>query len=106
MAKIKLNPLFDGISGTVGDVVFKKSKNGQIYISSRPSRSKAKRSEAQKANQERFKLANAYAKAAMADPALRAMYEELAEAEGQSAFTMARSDYFNGNDLLSKKQGH
>jgi hypothetical protein len=66
MAKIKLNPLFDGISGTLGDVVFKKSKNGEIIISSRPQKSNAEPSEAQKAQRQRFTLANSYAKAVLA----------------------------------------
>jgi hypothetical protein len=33
---------------------------------------------------------------------LVASYEERAEAEGQSAFALARTDYFDGKDLLSK----
>jgi hypothetical protein len=103
MAKIKLNPLFDEISGTFGDVVFRKSKNGETYISSRPQKSNAEPSEAQLAQRQRFKLANAYAQAAMADPEVRAIYEELAEEEGRSAYEAARQDYFKGNDLLSKK---
>jgi hypothetical protein len=103
MAKIKLDPLFAGISGTMGDFVFKKSKNGQAYISRRPKKSNAKPSGAQKAQRERFKLANAYARAAMADPDMRAIYEESAAEEGQSAFALARTDYFNGKDFLSKK---
>lgn len=55
------------------------------------------------AQRQRFKLANAYAQAAMADPEVRAIYEELAEEEGRSAYEAARQDYFKGNDLLSKK---
>jgi hypothetical protein len=103
MAKIKLNPLFDGISGRIGDVVFKKSRNGEVIISKCPDMSNVKCSEAQRAQRERFKRANAYARAAMADPDVRAIYEEMATQESTSAFAEARSDYFNGNDLLSKK---
>jgi hypothetical protein len=39
----------------------------------------------------------------MADPTLRALYEELAAKEGTYPYAMARSDYLTGNDLLSKK---
>jgi hypothetical protein len=103
MAKIKLDPLFAAISGTIGDFVFKKSRKGEAIVARRPKKSNAEPSEAQKAQRERFKLANAYAKAAMADPDVRAFYEERAAEEGQGAFALARIDYFNGEDLLSKK---
>ena len=39
----------------------------------------------------------------LADPDVRAIYEERAAEEGQSAFALARTDYFQGKDLLSKK---
>ena len=103
MAKIKLNPLFGGISGAIGDVVFKTSKNGEIYVSSRPQTSSAKPSQAQTANRERFKAASQYAKAAMADPDVRAIYEARAAEEGKSPFAVARSDYYDGNDLLAQR---
>jgi len=103
MAKIKLDPLFAGISGTIGDFVFKKSRNGKVIVARRPKKSNAEPSEAQKAQRERFKLANTYARAAMADPDVRAIYEERAAEEEQGAFALARMDYFNGEDLLSKK---
>ena len=103
MAKIKLNPLFEGISGKMGDVVFRKSKNGQTYISSCPKKSSAPPSEAQKAQRERLKLANAYATLALADTDLRAIYEEMAAQEGKDAHAMARTDYLRGNDLFSRK---
>ena len=69
----------------------------------RPKKSNAEPSEAQKAQRERFKLANAYAKAAMADPDVRALYEARATEEGKGAFALARTDYFNGKDLPSNK---
>ena len=102
MAKIKLDPLFAQISGTMGDFVFRKSKKGEAILARRPRKSNAGLSEAQKAQQERFTLANAYAKAAMADPDVSAVYQERAAKEGKGAFALARSDYFKGKDLLSK----
>ena len=101
MARIKLDPLFAGISGRMGDLVFRKSRNGEIIVSRRPRKSNTPPSAAQMAQRERFKLANAYAKAAPADPALRVHYEALAEETGTSAYNAARTDYFRGNDLLS-----
>ena len=103
MPKAKLDPLFIGISGTLGDFVFRRSKRGEVIISRRPRKSNAEPSPAQKAQRERFKLANAYANAALADPDLRAIYEERAAKEQKSAFSLARTDYFDGKDLLSKK---
>jgi hypothetical protein len=66
MPKIQLNPLFSGMSGKMGNIIFKTSRNGQTYIASRPKKSNAKPSAAQQAQRERFKLANAYAQAALA----------------------------------------
>jgi hypothetical protein len=103
MAKVRLDPLFAGISGTLGDLVFKRTKNGETIVARRPEKSNAKPSPAQQAQRERFKLASAYAKAALADPDLRAIYEKRAAQEGQSAFVLARTDYFDGKDLLSKE---
>ena len=103
MAKIKLDPLFAGISGTIGDLVFKRSRNGVTIVARRPTKSNAEPSPAQKAQRERFKLANVYAKAALADPYLRAIYEKRAAKEGQGAFALARMDYLDGKDLLSNK---
>src|SRR5688572_19968118 len=103
MAKIKLDPLFSEISGTIGGFVFKRSRKGEAILSRRPRKTNARPSEAQKAQRERFKFANAYAKAAMADPEMRALYEKRAVEERQSAFALARMDYFEQKDFLSKK---
>jgi len=103
MAKVMLDPLFDGLSGTIGDLVFKRSRNGQTIVSRRPRKTNALASPAQEAQRERFKLANAYARAALADPDLGAIYEERAAKERKSAFALARTDYFDGKDFLSKK---
>jgi hypothetical protein len=103
MAKIKLDPLFAGISGTIGDLVFKRTANGQTIVARRPRKSNAEPSPAQKAQRERFKLASAYAKAALADPDLRAIYEERAAKVREGAFALARMDYLDGKDLLSNK---
>jgi hypothetical protein len=103
MAKVKLNPVFAEISGTVGGFVFKRSRKGEAILSRHPGKSNAEPSEAQKAQRERFKLATAYAKAALTDPDVRAIYEDRAAAEGQSAFALARMDYFKQRDFLPKK---
>jgi hypothetical protein len=102
MRKVKLNPCIVEFSGTIGDFVFKKSRGGEAIVSRRPRKSNAKPSAAQKVHQDRFKLAVAYARAALADPPVRAVYEQRAMKEGKSAFAIAQSDYFKGKDLLSR----
>jgi hypothetical protein len=104
MAKIKLDPLFASISGTMGGFVFKKSRKGEAIVARRPQKSNTEPSPAQKAQRERFKLANAYARAAVADPVLRAVYEEIAAEAGLSVFAAARADYFKGKDSIAWKQ--
>ena len=103
MAKVKLNPLIVQVSGTMGNFVFKKSRRGEAIVASCPRKSKTEPSEAQKAHRERFKQAVAYARAALADPAVRTHYEERAAKEGKGAFAAAQSDYFKGKDLLSRE---
>ena len=89
MPKIILNPLVKGISGKMGDVVFKVSKSGKTYISKRPEKSKKESSPAQLRQQERFKLANAYAHEVKDEP----IYSELADRTGRSASRIAFSDW-------------
>jgi hypothetical protein len=103
MAKIKLDPLFAGISGRMGDLVFRKSRNGEVIVSRRPRKSNTPPSAAQMAQRERFKLASQYARAAISDPTMRVLYEEIGMKEGKSAFAAARADYFIRKDLLSEK---
>ena len=101
MAKVELNPLFDGLSGSFGDLVFRRSSTGKTYISQRPAKSTKEPSEAQKAHRERFGQASTYAKAALADPDMRLHYEKLAAHEGKTAYTLAIADYMNGSPLPS-----
>ena len=62
--------------------------------------SKVKWSEAQGAQRERFRQAIAYARKAMADPEVRAHYEELGRKANRQAFRVAVSDFYAGKDLL------
>ena len=103
MAKVKLNPLIKELRGTLGDTVFRVMPNGETIASKRPDMSRVKWSKAQKAHRERFKQSHEYARAAMADPEVHAIYEEMAAKEHMRPYAMALSDYFKGNDLLSKK---
>jgi hypothetical protein len=103
MAKIKLSPMLQEVRGRLGDYVFRRTHTGEVILSKVPDMSKVKWSKAQKAHRQRFKKAVAYARAAIAEPKLRAVYEKMAIKMGKRLFDMAVSDYFKGNDLLSNK---
>jgi len=100
MAKVTLNPIITEMHGKTGNLVFRRSPKGEIYAIKRADMSRVKWSQAQKAHRQRFKKATAYAKAAMAKPGVRAIYEKTAAKQGRSAFFVAVSDYFKGNNLL------
>jgi hypothetical protein len=102
MAKAILNPLIKSISGTLDGVVYRTSPNGNTYISKSPDMSKVKWSQAQKRQRERIAESNEYARAAMADPKVRAVYEKRAAKEKRVPYRVAVSDYFKGKDLLSR----
>lgn len=103
MAKITLNPLVTEASGKVGDLVFRRTPNGKMSLIKLADMSKVKWSKAQKEHRKRFKEAIAYAKAAMAEPKVRAKYEKSARKLNKRPFDIAVSDYFKGKDLLSGK---
>ena len=96
MPKVRLNPLIEEIHGTMYDVVFKRSPKGNMIITKRPDMSNVKWSEAQQAQRARFKEAVAYARAALADPKVRARYARKAKRQGKRAWDVAMSDYFQG----------
>lgn len=95
MAKIKLNPIFAAMSGKMGNMVIKTSKNGQTYITHCPKKSTAAPSEAQVAQRQAFRKASNHAKAALADESTRAFYEALAEANYTTARVVCMGDYMN-----------
>ena len=103
MAKAILHPWIKQFKGQMGGVVFRVSRSGETIVSRSPDMSAVEWSPAQQENRRRFKRAIAYAKAAMADPGARAVYEKQAAEKNRRPFQMAVSDYFKGNDLLSGK---
>jgi len=103
MAKIILHPMIQRVQGKMGDVVFRVSPTGKQTIIKLADMSNVKWSEAQEAHRQRFKQAVAYARAAMAEPKVRKVYEKMAVKQHKRPWDMAVSDYFKGNNLLSKK---
>ena len=88
MAKVIRNPVMQGISGGVGNLVFRQMPDGSTYVSAKPNFSHRKFSEGQKEHQSRFQRAVAYAKS-------QPIYGELAAGTIKSAYNFALSDWFN-----------
>ena len=94
MAKVKLSPIVEQVHGQVGEMVFRRTRNGGTSLIRKADMSRVKWSSAQSAHRQRFREAIAYARSAMADPGLRAEYEKAALKSDKRAFEMAVSDYF------------
>ena len=103
MAKVTLNPMLQSVHGRLGNAVFRRSYNGTVTLIKLADMSKVQWSDAQKTQRQRFKQANLYAKAAMAEPAVRLLYEQRAAALNKRPYHLAVSDYFKGQNLLANK---
>ena len=97
MKKIRLKyPLFEN-DEALYEVECSLSRQEELIFPNHPPRT----SEAQKTHRQSFKLAIAYVSAALADPALRAYYQEMARQQGKRPRDVACSDYMKGNDRFS-----
>ena len=93
MAIQKRNSIMRGTSGTVnGEVVFRQ-RFGKTVICKLP-RPYPPKTDTQIANQERFKRANDFAKAAIKDPVKKAYYQSIAKPT-QTAFNAAFQDAYH-----------
>jgi len=95
--KVKLNPMFEQVSGQLGEVVFREVR-GRTFASRKASVNAAPTAE-QLAQRERFKLAAAYGKSALADSEVRAQYEEIAKTKNMPVFAATVADYFNAPSI-------
>ena len=106
--KVRLNPAFEGMSGQLGEMVFRELR-GETIISRKPALSTAVTVE-QLAHRERFKQAAAYGKSALANQTTRQLYEEAAKSKNMPVFAMTVADFFNApvidNVDLSVYHGH
>ena len=98
MAEITLHPMFQTIQGKSGGLVYRRTPRGKIFLIKRADMSNVTWSDAQQEQRQAFKAANAYARAAMADPERRGMYEELARKQNRRPYHLAVSDYFKGRE--------
>ncbi|HEX6270560.1 MAG TPA: hypothetical protein VFZ43_10010 [Anaerolineales bacterium] len=101
MAKVKNNPAMDGLSGSIGNLVFRQMPDGSTYVSKKHDFSRRTFSRGQKDHQSRFKQAVAYAReAAKSQP----IYQELAKGTILSPYNIALSDWFNPPVIHEIKQ--
>jgi hypothetical protein len=93
MANITANPAAGLLSGAIGDLVFARFKNGKVIVRRRPVR-KAEKQPGEKANQQSFIKAVAYAKAVWnSQPELQAKYQAAAQQQGRQGFHLAKADF-------------
>jgi hypothetical protein len=93
MAKINSNPAAGQLSGTIGDLVFARRKNGAVVVRRRPVR-KTEKKAGEIANQVEFIRAVAYAKAVWnSQPELQAKYQAMARQQGRQGFHVAKADF-------------
>lgn len=93
MAVIKKNIIMRGASGKFAEDVVFRQRNGKT-IACKPPCEYPPKTAAQLANQERFKRANDFAKAAIKDPEKKAYYKSIAKPH-QTAFNAAFQDAYN-----------
>ena len=94
MAEITLNPMIQTIHGKSGGLVFRRSPSGKTFLIKLADMSNVNWSDAQQRHRQQFKAANEYAKSAMANPELRAMYAEMAREQNRRPYHLAVSNYF------------
>lgn len=99
MGQSKNNLATEGLSGQVGNLVFRRRKSdGKVFVARQPAAFEGEPSVAQKAIQSKFQQAVIYGRTATTDPAVKAAYAEKASG-GKTAFNVAVADYFNAPDI-------
>jgi hypothetical protein len=99
MGESKNNLAIEGLSGQVGNLVFRRRKSdGKVFVSVHPAAHEGTPSEAQQKVNEKFQEAVIYGKSVIADPATKALYTEKAS-PGQSAYNVAVADFFSAPDI-------
>jgi len=94
MAKIKLNPIVEEVSGGFGNIVFRASK-GKTVMCRKPDLSGNDATQGQAAHRERFREAVAYGRSVMADADMLAMYKQASVRRDIPVFALTVADFFN-----------
>jgi hypothetical protein len=103
MAVLNNNLLIKGLSGSIGNMTFRQ-RGGETIVSRKRRPGSASSNAIQMKNQERFMEANMYAKNAIKDPVLKALYRSVATG-GQTAYNIAVSDAYKGPEIKSVSIG-
>jgi hypothetical protein len=96
MAKVKLAPAVEAIHGHVGAMLFKRWENEEI-VGKMPDRTGVVPTANQLAQQEKFRLAAIYGKAAIADPETKQLYTDVAKGRGVPVFALMVADFLNAS---------
>lgn len=105
MARVTNNRFTEGLSGAVGDMLFRQV-NGKTIVSLKPAKPRRPKPQSalQRANRDNFREATFYAKAIQDDPELKAHYLKKAKRMGlTNAYTAAISEYRRKPDIASVK---
>jgi hypothetical protein len=109
MAIVDLGPLLQGVHGKIGDLVFRRGPDGKTIVSKAPQKKKKKSKKAQKAEKARnarqrqlMYEAHDYARAAMANPEMRAHYEKQARRKRKKAYSLAFAGFFEAHRKLGE----
>lgn len=98
MARVKLNPILQEISGSLGnDLMLRRLADGRTILCQKPDFSKREFSEKPLSHQDRFRRASAYAKQAAGT---QPIYAELAAGTLKTAYNVALSDWFHPPQIL------
>ena len=91
MAKVKDNVLMKGVSGTIGRQLTFRQIGGKTFVSKYQKAPSVPATEKKLAVQTKFGMATAYARRAVRDPEVKAMYQAVVKG-GQRAFNIAMID--------------
>lgn len=98
--KAKLHPMFEQVSGQMGDLVYRVVR-GRTIISRKPLVSAEGPTPEQAEQRERFKQAVAYGKIAMSDETVRALYEAAARLKNSPVFALTVADFLHAPTVES-----
>jgi hypothetical protein len=102
MAKIKDNYVTNGISGKIGNLVFKNNKFRNQYVSLPPDLSNVIPTKSQNKLRNNFAKAVAYAKSVLKDPVKAEKYQR---GDSKSLYVRAMKEYLNQHKVAVKKAG-
>ena len=101
MAKVHpSNLVINGLSGRLGNIVFRRV-NGQTIVSRLPIRRKKADTTAQKEIKRKFKEAVLYARTIRSNKEVWQQYAAMGATQGKSAFNMAVSDFYSYPEVLA-----